>query len=688
MMWISSIKLWNFKSYEKAAFHFPEPKHGQNLVLIGAKNGHGKTTLLEAIYFCLYDDDAIRYLTRAGLNNEEIRYPDFLNQALFHQAKPQHGQYKMGLQIEICTKHRSGKVETLTVQRLWHFNAKRICDIKDSGSRETRVKLSDNTGQSRIIDDADIGHILNRYALPFEYAPFFFFDGEKIVQAAERNGAGFWLGGALKSLLGVSLLHNLKDSLNKYRTQNISASASQKMQADLHQAQAALKEAEATLHELQNQWENVHENKNIWESKRDKLTTELGSGRDIKTQGQLVEQRSKLENEQKQFADKVKTAVLAMPLALLPEKRMLDLSQQFEAEAKRLNWEEGKKQLDNRVEEFWGAFQNNQKVREVMGRSADFILADDLMKEAVAECWQQIFDPAPQGYAQKIVHNYLSVSAYESIRHQISQLQSLPNEPIEDLLAQIEQYEHDVAELNRQIHLLSDEPRYNERVKLLQEANAKTADLIEQATTLRTHLASQEQKVAHLRQEINHLQSQMEGNDPKLRKSQRAGQIEKMIDDLSAQLLTKKVLHLGETATRINKQIAHDERISRIQIAENGMMTLLGKDGNVIQAGLSAGQMQILIMSLVSALAEVTYYHAPCVIDTPLARLDSEHRQGLFKHWSGLSQQVILLSQDTEITTEVSQQLAPHISKTYLVEADSLDSGGATSLVQENVYFS
>lgn len=97
--------------------------------------------------------------------------------------------------------------------------------------------------------------------------------------------------------------------------------------------------------------------------------------------------------------------------------------------------------------------------------------------------------------------------------------------------------------------------------------------------------------------------------------------------------------------------------------------------------------MQILIMSLVSALAEVTHYPAPFVIDTPLARLDEGHREGLFKHWSGLEQQVILLSQDTEITPEVYRRLDPHIGRTYLVEAESLDSAGACSRVTADVYF-
>ncbi|WP_187000411.1 hypothetical protein [Neisseria musculi] len=59
----------------------------------------------------------------------------------------------------------------------------------------------------------------------------------------------------------------------------------------------------------------------------------------------------------------------------------------------------------------------------------------------------------------------------------------------------------------------------------------------------------------------------------------------------------------------------------------------------------------------------------------------------MFNHWANLSQQVILLSQDTEITPKVYRRLEPHISRTYLVEAESLTSGGACSQVTADVYF-
>lgn len=97
------------------------------------------------------------------------------------------------------------------------------------------------------VDLAELDKYLNTYALPFDYAPFFFFDGEKIVQAAERSGTGMWLNTALKGLLGVTLLTRLAASLGDYRKRCISENAGQKMQEDLERAENALASAQAQL---------------------------------------------------------------------------------------------------------------------------------------------------------------------------------------------------------------------------------------------------------------------------------------------------------------------------------------------------------------------------------------------------------------------------------------------------------
>ena len=61
-MYISKIELVKFKGYQHAEFIFPEPSEGKNIVIVGGMNGYGKTTILEALYLCLYGKDALPHL--------------------------------------------------------------------------------------------------------------------------------------------------------------------------------------------------------------------------------------------------------------------------------------------------------------------------------------------------------------------------------------------------------------------------------------------------------------------------------------------------------------------------------------------------------------------------------------------------------------------------------------------------
>ncbi|MDO5639441.1 MAG: AAA family ATPase [Neisseria sp.] len=682
-MWIHSIKLRNFKSYDNAAFSFPKPKGGRNIVLIGAENGHGKTTLLEAVYLCLYDKDAISHLQRAGLNTQKNTYPEFLKSALFHEAETRYGQYAMSLEIEIRQSYREA-VHGLRIRRNWHFSSDRNLIAGEHGSSVTAEILKNE--QYEFIDEKDLDKYTNVFALPFDYAPFFFFDGEKIVQTAQQSGTGLWLNTALKGLLGVTLLEKLRVSLKDYRSKCISEGATEKMLDDLRKAESNLQSAEATLHVFR---EELTETQEKWQQAaeaREYLTQQLGGGNDIRTSDDLLRQREKLEKEMAEFEAKAKAAVKAMPLAFLPRESLNALRQQLEKEKNRLNHEAGKNQIAEKVDDFWDAFVASDKVNQALGAMANMILSQPLMKEAVKDCWEDLFYPLPSECADQIEHNYLSVNAHAEIQNEIGRLEGMPQEQIGTLLAENEKREAERKAISAEIELLRGTNK-DELVEQLRNVTEETEKLKERIGHLNSNVIRQDKDFQRWQKEVKDLQDRISDGDPKLRKSRRAGEVDKVIVRLTEELLKKKVKEVGEAATRINRAIAHDERIDKIRVESDGRMGIFGRDGYESRVDLSAGQMQILIMALVSALAEVTRYHAPFIIDTPLARLDEGHREGLFKHWCNLEQQVLLLSQDTEITAEVYHRLSPHISRTYLVKAESLDSAGARSRVAADVYF-
>ena len=126
--------------------------------------------------------------------------------------------------------------------------------------------------------------------------------------------------------------------------------------------------------------------------------------------------------------------------------------------------------------------------------------------------------------------------------------------------------------------------------------------------------------------------------------------IENLILDSFRQLLRKKDLL---TAIKIDPETYN--------------MSLLGRNGEDVPADrLSAGERQLLAVSTLWGLAQASGRAMPIVIDTPMARLDSEHRTHLVKNYfPNASHQVVILSTDEEIDDKYYPQIKSRVSHSY-----------------------
>ena len=87
------------------------------------------------------------------------------------------------------------------------------------------------------------------------------------------------------------------------------------------------------------------------------------------------------------------------------------------------------------------------------------------------------------------------------------------------------------------------------------------------------------------------------------------------------------------------------------------------------KASLSNGEKQIFIMALYHALIQLSRYKVPFIIDTPFARIDTEHRRNISNYFfSRLEGQVFILSTNEEIDAEHIDIMRDRIAATYLLE--------------------
>lgn len=87
---------------------------------------------------------------------------------------------------------------------------------------------------------------------------------------------------------------------------------------------------------------------------------------------------------------------------------------------------------------------------------------------------------------------------------------------------------------------------------------------------------------------------------------------------------------------------------------------------------LSKGEKQVYVLSLYWALIRLSSHQVPFVIDTPYARIDTEHRENITKEFlPKIGHQVIILSTNEEINKTYYDMLKPHIAQEYLLVFDT-----------------
>ena len=87
------------------------------------------------------------------------------------------------------------------------------------------------------------------------------------------------------------------------------------------------------------------------------------------------------------------------------------------------------------------------------------------------------------------------------------------------------------------------------------------------------------------------------------------------------------------------------------------------------QTSLSNGEKQIFIMALYQSLVQLGRLEIPFFIDTPFARIDTEHRRNISQHFfSKVHGQVFILSTNEEINSDHVRIMGEKIAATYMLE--------------------
>lgn len=689
-MYISKIELRNWKAYESADLEFPAPAVGKNIVLIGAPNGYGKTSLYQAIILSLFGKGGMALIDNSIFSEPDKQnsrlYQTFLNKAL-HRGAISKGHRSCSVKIGFIDDD-----ESVEISRLWHFN-----DSGDHQANDEEVRIFKGKDGIRepVGPPTEIAHsdrnawyedYISRTFLPRNIATFFVFDGEQVRALAKRDmKQQVHLG--IEGLLGIPELRDLSKNLRDYanqRLQNVPNVTDKNAKA----AQDSHKQLEDKLNQNIKQHAGISPKLADAKKERDQIMEEffaLGVGAQTQSK-QQYEQLAQYQSAIKEDNTKLKK-LLSEDIALALSGAVLrkQLKKRLESENIRAEWESAMQQGDSRIDNFLNIMDKKMDNIEPPISNAQ---QSDVLKIA-QEAWSNLWFPPPENCADEYWHSYFNVHERSIVIDKLNEQNNIGAAETVALLDSIAENESRHHRIREEISRLeSVGPAVDQKRARLKALDSEIELLSKEVNNLNSERQGLDGQIAAKTAELARIYKNIGQAKPAMRRAERARAVANMIDQIIEDIVPNSMEKIGDEMTNAYRSMAHKkDLINRIEIDAGYVKLLNENDEDVRGNDLSAGEEQIFTQSLFSAVSAVSKRSFPMVVDTPLARLDSNHRTGVLKHLAQRDdQQVILLSTDTEVIGDCLKEISESIQKYYLVEYCLNDGIGRSTVTQG--YFS
>jgi DNA sulfur modification protein DndD len=679
-MYIESVHLRDWKGYVDETYNFPKPTKNKNVVLIGAQNGYGKTSLLEALMLCFYGRDGLSHIPRATVvdgdqQKLDLSYDEFLKRA-FHGCALDAGRSSASVTV---TLNRDGQRTSIT--RQWYFNGNGRHRPNDE---EVRIYTGDEPFKAgRFEDKQDVfSNFIARVFVPVYLAPFFLFDGEQVQRLANKEMATQVRTG-IEGLLGVGTLRELQGDLRDYvnnRRSGTARAGDDTIDATQEEIGQLNNEIRATQNELQGQEPQLPHLKQARDAKVKQLTAMAGGNN--ATTKEMYDERAKADTRRTALREKLLEFLHSdLALTVAGVKLRTATLTQLNAEDRREAWESGKRQGEPKLRQLESALLQSEPQPQPPLTEEQLAW----LRSKLGSAWESLWYPPPTDCADSYTHPYLVGRERQSILSCLERIDTIALGDLQNLTDDLSDAEQEIVRAEGRIRELSGIAEHTtklteeiaELTRREQFSNLQVQELKRKLDGLRAQLASKTADRERVRE-------QMGRSQPMLQKADVAERVSTMIDSLILEMYPMKVGEVAKEMTRIHKRLAHKQLIDRVEITEDCEVRLLDKHGNDLRRfDASAGENQIFAVALISAIAEVSQADVPMVVDTPLARLDERHRMNVLQHLASQPGQIILLSATDEVTGPYLEAIRDKVCAGYHLDYEELEAGVGITKVSE-----
>lgn len=620
------------------------------IVLFGGLNGAGKTTIFDAIKLCLYGPEMFGMISIA-------KYQEYLKQKIHSSQNTAIQPNSAAIIVEFDYSHM-GTACTYRVERMWEISGQKILETLTVVKNEKVIDDVERNGWQDFIKEI----------IPIGLSQLFFFDGEKI-QKMMSDDSNDELKSSILSLLGLDLVERLQADLKIYRSKFLKEVSTKSFTKEVVVLESQKNIVEANIRK-------ILDDKAGLENSIAQLSGRISDYRNkIAAQGEgyyrnrvsLEEKKNALQHDIESIKDKLREHASGLLPIAVAATISLKLKRQIESESKH-----------NAASMLAGSL--NEKYKKIIEwiDSADFLksrgVSAVVMKQVKTELKNEmttLFTMDDDLGKINEIYGYSQRQTLEILQAIDKALHIIPSEinSLTDIFEiKFRELQDTVAQLTKVPDDEFIQPMYETLDGLNVELGGlteKQANLNEQQTELSNSLSEIERKLDQLNRKIS---SSYELDE----KLESVLKVEKVLTKYHLRLAKQKIYSLQEEFIQIFR-ILHrkDDMINRIIIdPQSFAVTLFDCNGKIINKGsLSSGELEIYAMSMLWALAKTSKQKLPFIIDTPLARLDSNHRDNLIEQFfPHASHQMMIFSTNTEVDKQYFDRLQPYIGQAYNLE--------------------
>jgi DNA sulfur modification protein DndD len=208
----------------------------------------------------------------------------------------------------------------------------------------------------------------------------------------------------------------------------------------------------------------------------------------------------------------------------------------------------------------------------------------------------------------------------------------------------------------------------------LQSLEKERGLLARQKEELNVLIGSYRNEIGELDRNVEMINKKLSNNAKVTAKLEKVSKVQRVLEKYYTELTRHKISLLQNEFSQVFKLLHRKEdMISRVEIdPDTCVVSIFDANGSSVKRStLSSGELEIYAISMLWALAKMSGQKLPFIIDTPLARLDSQHRDNLIQHFFPVaSHQVMVFSTNTEVDQQYFNLLRPKISQSYNLDYD------------------